>query len=312
MKNVCVTGSLGFLGSHLIRYLVEEDGGFNIIATSRPSLRGLPDYCGKVEWRIGDLCSYGFCKELASETDTLIHCAHSCYPSTSGESLSKDVRENIVPTMNLLEAIRESGRKPHVVFISSAGAIYGHKKGQELITEEDICEPTSSYGIQKLCLENYLRLWSLKGYIQCTVLRVTNVYGAILSPSRKQGLIGIAVGNLMTGQPISIFGNLENVRDYVHINDVLQAIRKTFEPSWSFEVFNIGTGIGTSVKEVIIYIEDILNKKVKLVYLPENHLHEMPKWNVVSCKKASAILDWKHQIDLKAGIKIVAQTPFES
>ena len=300
---VCVIGGTGFIGSHFVEYF-QENPAIELVATSR----AIPDQAfltNKVRWLIGDLRSIDFCRELVTCSDIFIHLAHSSYPLTSGLDLSGEILNNVLPTTNLLNAIYDSNKKPHMIFISSAGAVYGQSIHDEQFVEDVVCNPCNSYGIQKLTLEHLIRLWAIKGYLTSTVLRVANAYGSVFSASREQGLIGLAAMRILAGQPVSIIGSLENVRDYIHVKDVYDAVVKCLYRRAPFEVFNIGTGKGTSVAQVLELLESLIGRRAELT-LPTNRCAlDLPSWNVPCCEKAAKILKWRHKIGLKDGLEMM-------
>ena len=132
-------------------------------------------------------------------------------------------RRTSFPTLTLIEALRATGNRAHVVFASSGGAVYGDAANRRPFREDDACRPQTSYGIQKLTAEHYLRMASEHGWLTATTLRVANPYGVLLPPERRQGFIGTAVAQIRAGDPVRVFGNPANVRDYVHIADVCRA-----------------------------------------------------------------------------------------
>ena len=250
---ICVLGATGFMGSCLTKYFSCVEG-IDLCAVSRTFRSSPLSHVGRMQWIRGDLISLDLCREIVSHNDVIIHLAHSSHPLVSDKDLPGDLMTNLLPSMNLLQAIRESHKTPHLIFASSAGAVYGDSCFGKTWNETDPCCPMSNYGIQKLMVEHYLRLWSERGYITSTVLRIANAYGILLPPERRQGLIGIAMKRILGGMPVRIFGKLDNIRDYIHINDVLEAVMLCIERREPFEVFNIGSGQGYSVSEVLTKI----------------------------------------------------------
>jgi UDP-glucose 4-epimerase len=199
--------------------------------------------------------------------------------------------------------VRSAGRCPHVVYYSSGGAIYAPRAGGAPYRETDDCAPLSSYGIQKLTVEHYLRELAAKGHLTAAVLRVGNAYGQLLPVTRMQGLIGVAIHALFDGQPIRLFGNIENVRDYVHVEDVCRATALVLAPRGSFAVFNIGTGIGHSVRQVLELIEQTAGVKARYeTAAAAAETAGLPEWSVLDIGKARSELGWRPQIALRDGI----------
>ena len=218
---VAITGASGFLGSLLTEHLAS--GGHDVrtlTRTLRPGDRG--SHPG-VTWIQGDLSSPPDVAALLEGVQAVVHLAWTNTPLTSNAHLPSDASANLLPTLTLLEAIRLSGEQTHVVFSSSGGAVYGVSSQERPFLESDPCQPQSSYGIQKLAIEQYLRMGADHGWFTSTALRIGNPYGVPLPPERLQGFIGTAVAQLRAGSPVRVFGNPANVRDYVHVDDVCRA-----------------------------------------------------------------------------------------
>jgi len=195
------------------------------------------------------------------------------------------------------------GSRPHIVYFSSGGAVYGSSSVQVPFRESDPCQPTSSYGVQKVTAEQYLRLAASKGILTATVLRVSNAYGTLLPNQRLQGLIGVTVNNLLHGRPARVFGNPDNVRDYVHLDDICRASETVVQPREVFAVYNVGSGVGHSVKEVLRIIEDCVPARLPSEMLPEVEGADwLSDWVVLDIMKAKRDLNWAPSIELRTGI----------
>lgn len=298
--NVCITGAGGLIGRSLIANLMTRPDvyitGFDVV----PMPREIP-----IRWMQGDLQNQDDCRCIVKNQDMIIHLAHTNSPLTSDRNMVDDVRLNLIPTLNLLKAIGQSGQKPHFIYPSSGGAVYGMSISGRHFTEDDNCLPMNSYGIQKLAAEHYIRIAALRGTITATVFRIANAYGWLLPPDRTQGFIGTAVMRVLTGKPVRLIGNPENVRDYIYIDDVVDAILLPLLQN-KYEVFgcyNIGTGVGTSVIGVIEIIEKILNRKIDLVFDESEFAQFLPAEFVLDTKKILTEFGWQSRISLEEGIQ---------
>ncbi len=252
---IAVTGASGFLGSILTTYLAARGHEVRaLVRTLRPS--DARPHAG-ISWLQGDLGSPPDAAALVADTDATIHLAWSNTPLTSNAHLPSDASANLMPTLTLIEALRSEQERPHVVFASSGGAVYGVANDATPFREDHVCRPLSSYGIQKLAVEQYLRMASEHEWITASALRIGNPYGVPLPPERLQGFIGTAVAQLRAGMPIRVFGNPENVRDYVHVDDVCRAFELALGPRSPFDIFNVGSGAGTSVRGVLELIGEL-------------------------------------------------------
>jgi UDP-glucose 4-epimerase len=211
---------------------------------------------------------------------------------------------NMLPLLNFLRAIQDAATKPHVVYFSSGGAVYGRNPGRIPWRETDQCQPTSSYGIQKLAAEHYLRLAAEKGQLTCTVLRVSNAYGTLLPPERMQGLVGVAINNALHNAPVRVFGDMGNVRDYVHLLDICAIAEKAAQPTEPFTILNVGSGRGYSVTEVLDTIQDCIGSPLRIDKVEDPHCGRwLSDWAVLDITKARAAFEWIPTVDFRAGIR---------
>lgn len=256
-----------------------------------------------MQWIRGDLRNPDDCQHLVRQQDVVFHLAHSSVPMTSDRDMVTDTLENLLPTLELLKAIAGEGDCPHVVYASSGGAVYGSSPRRVRLRETDPCLPMSSYGVQKLVAENYLRLAASRRVITCTVLRIGNAYGRALPSDRPQGLIGVAVTRVLSGEPVRVIGDPRNVRDYIHIDDVTSALELAMQPCEPFAVYNIGTGVGTAVERVLDIIETAIGRTIKRTYETSSDILALPTWCVLDVRKAHRELGWRSEISIDTGIR---------
>ncbi len=297
-----VTGAGGMIGSHLLGYLEANFPGVRV----RCLARNLPPHAMRecVEWMQGDLLSEADCREFVDGLEAVVHLAQANSPAISDRHWPGDHAANGQLTLNLLQALRErKDAAARFVYASSGGAVYGawHEKP---FAEGDPCFPLSPYGIQKLTTELYLRLAVEQNWLSATSLRISNAYGSILAPERRQGLIGVALARILQGQPVSIFGNPEVVRDYVHVDDVARAIAGALCCAEGFRVFNIGSGIGHSVSDILRLLEKVTRKEIRTVssHFGEGAFSLMPHV-ILDVSKAERELGWVPEISLESGVE---------
>jgi UDP-glucose 4-epimerase len=308
LLHVGITGASGFIGRELVPRLLSHPEIASIrvlfrnpldeqVILSKPPLY---DIC------IGDLHSPSDCASFCKGLDVIIHLAHSGTPLTSVRDLASNAHYNLVLSLNLIHAVHEEARGCHVIFASSGGTVYGKPASDTPLPfrENAPCAPFSFHGIQKLSVEHYLRVAAESGWLQCTILRITNPYGVPLPLHRKQGVIGIAMQRAVQGLPILIYGNLANVRDYIHIEDVIQAFILALRPTQPYQIYNISSGIGVSLVELFSAIERITG--LSLVLQPidtDNTSTQLVPWVVTDPGLAHQQLGWKAQMTLEEGIK---------
>ena len=170
-------------------------------------------------------------------------------PDSSNQNPAQIVADSVPAKVRLLEACRRQDVR-RLVFASSGGTVYG-VTGAAPVREDHPTEPISAYGIGKLVVEKYLSLYQHLYGLQSRVLRIANAYGPHQDAARGQGLVAAILGRLLRGEPIEIWGSGAVVRDYIHIGDVISAMLDVLDHDGPDRVFNVGSGIGRSVAEVV-------------------------------------------------------------
>lgn len=246
MARCLVIGANGFIGSHLVDALVEA--GHEVTAFDRFS-SGIITYTSTgVTQIIGEFLSRSDLEHAVAGQEFVFHFLSTTSPATAESDPSLDVRTNIAPTIDLLEASVTAGVK-RFYFASSGGAIYGSQHKAEY-SEADRALPVSPYGIGKLTIEQYLRYFRTKHGLESVSLRVSNPYGTRQHQNKKQGLIPIALRQIALGRPVIRFGDGSMVRDYVYVADLVKMIVPVVGQPSMYELYNVGSGIGYSITEI--------------------------------------------------------------
>jgi UDP-glucose 4-epimerase len=295
------TGSSGFIGSYLVRALTAGRMG-----SVRLLLRRLPAAGEEFGAEVvhGDLRSPKDCEQFAKDLDLIIYLAHCNAPVNSDLDQPNDALLNIVPLLNLLQTIRALKTRPHVIYFSSGGATYRRSSHRIPFRETDLSEPSSSYGIQKLAAEHYLKLAAERGHLTCTVLRPGNAYGTLLPQHRMQGLIGVAINNVLHKQPVRVFGSIDNVRDYVHLADIRSIVEKVARPKEPFTILNVGSGQGHSVREVLQTIEECVASPFQIEMAQDPQYGPwLTDWVVLDVSKAQREFNWAPTVNFRDGIR---------
>src|ERR1017187_6000118 len=293
-----IIGSSGFIGSYLTRWLAAAG-----ITSPRLLVRNTVD-TGPAGAEVcqGGLHSRADCERFVEGLQVIYYLAHENTPVNSDLDQPNDVRVNLEPLLNLLQPVQRCGARPQIVYFGSGGAVYARTGDRCPRRETDPCSPASSYGILKLAAEQYLRLAADRGYLTATVLRVGNAYGTLLPRHRMQGLIGVALSSLLKEVPIRVFGDLSNVRDYVHLDDVCAVADRVSVPHGAFDVLIVGSGVGYSVAEVLNVIQDCHGGPIQLE-VNEGQGQRVTDWVVLDIAKASRECGWHPAIDLTSGIR---------
>ena len=261
MKNVLVIGGSGFIGSNIVDKLLDNGYRVSILDlpnSDKPRLN-IKTYYGRLE-------EIDLIKKIINEDsiDTLVHLASAMIPSSDLDSYCKEFETVIKPTIRLLSFLAISNIK--FVYFSSGGAIYGVNK-KEVFSESDNTKPISYYGQSKLVLEESIMLEGRKLGLNYLILRPSNPYGIGQNIYGNQGLIAACIGHILNGEKITIWGDGSVIRDYIHINDLSIGVVKLIENGVNNQIYNIGSGIGYSVNEIISMLKKSLGIEFRVEYL---------------------------------------------
>ena len=298
-----VVGGTGLIGSALIHHFRKVGLG-PLRLFLRHSSPEHPDVIANAEICRGDLSSSDDCQRFVDGLSTIYYLAHRNTPVVSDLDLPGDFVLNSVPLLNLIQSVRRGSKKTHLIYFSSGGAIYGSgEEKRRPFVESDPPRPTSSYGIQKLMAEQYLRLAAERGALSATVLRIGNAYGSLIASDRLQGLIGTAVNSTLHGRPVRLFGNNANIRDYIHLDDICRIAERVVDPVAAFSIFNVGSQEGHSVDDVLALIERHGRRPVVRQVVADPNLGAwMPSWCVLDVDRAKSVLNWTPRVALSDGI----------
>ncbi|NIT04314.1 NAD-dependent epimerase/dehydratase family protein [Candidatus Saccharibacteria bacterium] len=292
-----VTGGAGFIGSHLVdalckrgdEVLVVDDLSNGRAENVNPNAKLLTEDIGE-----------GVVSKLIDEEkpEVIFHLAAHIDVRRSVEEPSLDAKANILGSLNLIKAAAEAGIKKFV-FSSTGGAIYGN--ATEIPTPETYPpKPLSPYGIAKLAVEGYIKLWEGLFGIKYTALRYSNVFGPRQGEVGEAGVTAIFARKLLSGGNVTIFGDGEQTRDYVYVSDVVEA-NLLAAGSADSGIFNISTGIETSVNTVFDKLLKLSGKKVKHSYLPLNRGEVLR--SALDYSLAREKLGWEPKVPFEEGIE---------
>ncbi len=295
-----VLGGAGFLGSHLTDTLLTA--GYEVRVFDRPNVtRAKPlTQSHEVEWLEGDFLNK---KDLAAALvgcDIVYHLVSTTLPKTSNDNRLYDLETNVAGTLTLLDLVRASRPSMKIVFASSGGTVYGIPR-EVPIKETHPTDPICAYGIGKLAIEKYLHLYHVLDGIEYRVLRLANPYGEGQRTTSGQGIITACLDKILRGEPIEIWGDGRVVRDYLYVGDAMEAFLKVTAYSGVHRVFNIGSGEGKNVLEVLSAVEAVAGR-----HLPRRVLSgrdfDVPA-NVLDISRAHEHLGWQPRTSLHQGLE---------
>ena len=299
---VLVTGGAGFIGSHVVEQLVAEGCDVSVIdnlSTGREGNLSKGAHLHKV-----DLNDPVAVESTVSNVkpDAVLHLAAQKSVALSVEKPLLDAQENIIASLHLFEAARAHGVRK-IVFASTGGALYGDDA--PLPTPEDHPTfPESPYGIAKLAIEHYLRFYTKVHGIQAVTLRMANVYGPRQDPQGEAGVVAIFCSRGLSNEPVSIFADGLQTREYTYVRDFARAFAIALKTSESLTV-NIGTAVQPSVVGLAAAIQLLLGAHV-LRDFHEGRVGEI-RHSCLAIREAQARLGWQPKFGLHEGLAETVQ-----
>ena len=303
-----VTGGAGFIGSNLVDRLLAEGHAVEVVDNlSSGRLANLAaaraDRDHEFSFHQMDICDPAVSELIERRRpDVIFHLAAQIDVRVSVQDPALDARINVLGTLNVLEGARRSGARK-VVFASSGGTIYGVVDPEDLpVTEAHSQHPVAPYGVSKKVATDYLHAYRELHQLEYTSLALANVYGPRQDPHGEAGVVAIFAGRLLKGEPCTIFGDGAQTRDYVYVDDVVDAFVRAAERG-SGLTCNIGTGIETSVTELYRTMADNAGVAADAEHAPARH-GELAR-SCLDAGRAGLHLGWKPFTDLSTGTAAV-------
>lgn len=301
--NILVTGGSGFIGSHLVDGLARPQRDEVIYLDRVP--RGFEPAPAGAQFVEGDFTDEGTVRRLlaARRFDVVYHAAWASIHESSIKDPAGDIAANLLPSLRLLEACRETGVR-RVIFISSGGQVYGIPASQP-VPESAPTHPISGYGISKLIVEKYVQMYAHLYGLETVIFRPSVPYGPRQNPHRRQGAAVVFIHHLLHDLPIEIWGDGRGVRDYFYIDDLARALVQAADsPAAAGRVMNLGGARAYSVNELLRTAETVLGKTVPVTYL-DSRQFDVPDLKL-DTRVAEEALGWQAQVDLPEGIRRTA------
>lgn len=298
---ICVLGGGGFIGSHLVEHLVSQ--GYPVTLFGRASANRRLRSAANYRIVLGDLANPADVMRAVENSDTVFHLVGSTVPKSSNENPTYDVESNLIPALHLLSACRTAGVR-QVVFASSGGTVYGIPEYLP-ISEDHPPRPICSYGITKLAVEHFMRLESRQSRLDVTILRLSNPFGPRQTIQKGQGVIATFAKRIVAGQALSVWGDGSVVRDYIPIDDVVRAMERVIGRAEGYRVYNLGSGIGRSLMDIIAVFKEISGRPIEVNYLPSRDI-DVPT-NVLDITRFSADFSWHCERDFSAAVGEVVE-----
>lgn len=298
MKTCLVLGAGGFIGKNLCKQLAKE---YKVIAFDiyKPTeLEGIDN----VKIMEGNFVEMDDFSNLLEGVDKVFHLISTTIPSEDTSHIDSEIMENVVPTVRLLSSMVNCGVK-EIIFASSGGTIYG-ETGDRINRITDSLNPICSYGVQKKVIESYLEFFGIYHGINYKIVRISNPYGIGQNPAKPQGVIPIFIYRLFNNQPITIFGDGNNQRDYIYMEDLMRAMVKVAEYNGEQHIFNIGSGKAHTLHEIIDIIVQKSGMEFSQILYQDIRKCDVSK-TLIDITLTEQELGWSPQVHVDNGISLI-------
>jgi UDP-glucose 4-epimerase len=292
-ERILLVGGNGFIGRALGRRLVAD--GKEVHVLSRQVVPGLQE---------GMVCHRGCQSEVAVVAPLLercaavVHLASTTTPGRSAHAPVLDAIENLVPLAGFLEILAAAGPKP-VVFLSSGGAIYGNPASLP-VSEDHPAQPLSYHAAGKIAAEAFFAAFARQTGTAPTILRAANVYGPGQSLQTGFGIVRTLLEKARSGEPLELWGSGEQLRDYLYIDDLVDACLRLVDAPEVVGTFNAGSGTGVSLLELVGIVRKVTGRQIEASLRPERRVDVEAIY--LECRKLSAAVGWAPQVPLEEGV----------
>jgi len=307
-KKVLITGGLGMIGSTLAHKLVNYGASvFLVDAFIEPfgaNMFNIEEIKKSVEINISDIRDKESMKHLVKGQDVIFNLAGQVSHNDSMENPFLDADINYFGHLNVLECVRKNNPEA-IVFHAGSRLQFGAIE-RIPVKEDHPLKPRTPYALNKTAAENMYQFYHEMHRIRCVCFRIANPYGPRSQMRHsKYSIINWFTRLAMDGQKISIFGPGDQIRDYIYVDDLAEAMLITaINPICHGEVFNVGTGVGTKFKEMVDLILAITGKgSVEYIPWPENYQNVETGDHITDISKISGLTGWKPQTNLETGIR---------
>ncbi|TMI49949.1 NAD-dependent epimerase/dehydratase family protein [Candidatus Bathyarchaeota archaeon] len=305
MKRIMVTGGLGFIGSNLVDHLISTDEVTVLDDLSSGRISNVSRHLRNPKFRFvkGSVLNPGMIDEAIGGASAVVHLAAVVSVALSIEKPLLAHRVNVEGTLNVLEScLKHSVEK--FVFASSA-AVYGNDLTPPF-REDCRSNPSNLYGATKGAGEAYVKAYAQTHNLKTVILRLMNVYGPRRSPGPYAGVITKFAEAISLGKPLTVYGDGEQTRDFVHVSDAIEAMTRALHKEQAIgHTFNIGTGRPTTVSKLAAIFSHLTEPRSQITHMPERIGEVRASWSNI--EKAKEVLGYQPKVSLENGIKSFIQ-----
>jgi UDP-glucose 4-epimerase len=295
-----VLGAGGFIGINLCRVL--SVAGASVCGYGHAP--AFPAALPPIRWISAEFSDRATLAGALEGVDTVFHLLGASIPAHAERDPAEDLRSNVAASVDLLGLCQTAGVR-RIVYISSGGTVYGVPQSLP-ISEAHPTDPISAYGIHKLLMEKHLGLQTYRYGTRVMILRASNPYGPFQIPDRGQGLIATLIQRRLARRPVEIWGDGRIVRDFLHIDDLVDAMLRAAAYKGSYSVLNVGSGIGRSVLDVVASVDTVLGTKgAEILHWPGRAV-DVPT-NVLDVALIRRELGWEARTEWMQGLRGTAE-----
>jgi len=295
---IIVTGGAGFIGKHLVEFLITKGINVTIFDNFSNSKKNSITYLKDQDVKIieGDITKIQEINNAVKDQDMVIHLAAKISVEESMKNPSETFQTNVEGTKNILIACEKNGIKK--IIVSSSAAVYGESEADIKLTEKSKINPISPYGESKVMMENGIKKFAEDHNVEYVILRFFNIYGKDQS-SEYAGVITKFIKKIKMNKPLEIFGNGMQTRDFISVKDVVNSIYHSIENGKN-QIYNIASGNPITIKELAKLMIRLSKKDLKIIYndgkkgdirfseadisLAKKELRYLPKYTLESIK----------------------------
>jgi len=299
MTTCLILGGNGFLGSHLAEGLVEKGYDVRVLDSFQTGMTNLETVKGKIEIIKGDFLNHADVLQALKGMDYVFHYISTTVPATAVKDPIYDVQTNVIGAVRLLQ-LAVASKVKRVIFPSSGGTVYGEPASLR-VHETHALNPMDPYGISKLAIEKYLNYFNRAYGLDYLILRYSNPYGERQSPHGQQGVIPVFLNRIKMGERPVIYGDGSTERDYVYVGDAAEATIAALEKKTAHKIFNVGSGAGTSLNQLIELMSGVAGKKIEPAYAEDTAIRVQKV--VLDVSRMRDEVGWKPSTSLQEGIE---------
>ena len=263
--NILFIGGAGFIGSSLVRRFC-KDNKYHVFVVE-PEFANVSRLDGtQVDIMRESLTNVEALERIISDKgiETVVHLVSTLIPGSDYEDFKRELSDMVFPSIRVMEYCARNNVK--FVYFSSGGTVYGNRSTMEPFVETDEMAPISYYGWSKQMMENGILFKNRTEGLRYLIVRPSNPYGHGQNLHGKQGLVAVAIGKIMDGKPVEVWGDGSSIRDYIYIDDLAEIFFQLIDNGVTNETVNIGTGRGYSVNDVLAFLKIISKVDFKILY----------------------------------------------